>query len=125
MRFFALLLFAALAGVPGDQPSVFVADHPRTCPHCQAHAASPQQIHTLAKACPELRITGSIEEAEFLVVWDSKTWNETSWGGRQQEYVIYNQAGDVIASGDAHRISAAAKDICQKLLKAAKPKEGN
>lgn len=96
-----------------SQPKVFVSDKS----HQPGNA---QQISNLNKECRDIRIVGDPKEADFAVVWDSKTWNETTWGGHQQEWFVYNQSAEVVASGMSHKISNAAKDICKAITKAAK-----
>jgi len=70
-----------------------------------------QAIKTLNHACPSLTITSSREKADFIVVWDIKTWAQTSWSGHQNEFAVYDKAGDLIKSGAAHKQTNAAKDI--------------
>ena len=84
--------------------------------HGSVRHISTEQIKSLNKACPEVTITAVAESASFIVVWDTKTYAETSWGGHQNEYVVYNQKGDVIYTGAAHKISNAAKDICRAVM---------
>jgi len=78
---------------------------------------STEQIKSLNQACPSLTITAAKESADFIVVWDTKTWAQTSWSGHQNEYVVYNPKGDVVFTGAAHKISNAAKDICKAVTK--------
>jgi hypothetical protein len=95
-------------------PKVFVSDK-------NHQPGNAQQVSNLNKSCPEIKIVGVMKDADFAVVWDSKTWNETTWGGHQQEWFLYNQDAEVIASGMSHKISNAAKDICKAITKANKP----
>jgi hypothetical protein len=81
------------------------------------HPGDAQQVSNLNKACPAIKIVGDLKEADLAIVWDSKTWNETTWGGHQQEWFIYNQDAEVVASGMSHKISNAAKDICKAIMK--------
>jgi hypothetical protein len=74
---------------------------------------STEQIKSLNQACPSVTITAAADSADFIVVWDTKTWAQTSWSGHQNEYVVYNKHGDVIFTGASHKISNAAKDICK------------
>jgi hypothetical protein len=46
------------------------------------------------------------------VVWDTKTWQQTSWSGHQNEYTVYDSKGDLVGSGAAHKMTNAAKEIC-------------
>lgn len=75
-----------------------------------------EQIKNLNQKCPDARITGSPRKANYIVVWDTKTWQQTSWTGNQNEFVIYDRRGDVVGSGDAHRMTSAAKEICQTVM---------
>ena len=43
-------------------------------------ATHSEQIKTLSKGCPSISITGDPAVADFTVAWDSKTWQQTSWG---------------------------------------------
>jgi hypothetical protein len=58
--------------------------------HASVRHISTEQIKTLNKACPALTITVDLKASDFVVVWDTKTWAETSWSGHQNEYVVYN-----------------------------------
>jgi hypothetical protein len=108
MKVLLVLLLASLA-----QPKVYIADKHR-------HPGSPQQVAALSKSCPAITIVGTANNVDFAVVWDSKTWEQTSWGGHQQEWFIYNSAGEVVASGVAHKMSNASKDICKAIAKTSK-----
>src|SRR5438874_659318 len=57
-----------------------------------------EQIKTLSRECPGVIITSNREKADFVVAWDSKTWKETSWSGKMNEYVVYNKDGDLVTS---------------------------
>ena len=76
-----------------------------------------EQVKSLNKACPEVGITNNPARADLFVVWDVKTFAQTSWTGHQNEFTIYDKAGDLVGSGDAHTISGAAKSICKLLQK--------
>ncbi len=76
-----------------------------------------EQVKNLNKACPDLGITNNPARADYFVVWDVKTFAQTSWTGHQNEFTIYDKAGDLVGSGDAHTISGAAKNICKLLQK--------
>lgn len=102
------LVFCLLITAFSHQPKVFVADK-------NQQPGNAQQISNLNKACPTVTIIGVKADADLMVVWDSKTWGETTWGGHQQEWFVYNPAGEVVASGMSHKISNAAKDICKAL----------
>ncbi len=80
------------------------------------HVVNTEQIKTLNKSCPVVTITTHPDSADYIIVWDTKDWNHTSWSGHQNEFAIYNAKGDVVASGAAHKISNAAKDICKALV---------
>lgn len=87
--------------------------------HSQAgiRRVNTEQVKNLNKVCPEVGITNNPAHADYFVVWDVKTFSQTSWTGHQNEFTIYNKAGDLVGSGDAHTISGAAKDICKLLQK--------
>ena len=72
-----------------------------------------EQVRTLQFACPALVITEDPAKADFILRWESKTWQQTSWKGYQQEYTLYNPAKEVLGSGASHHIKNAAKDICK------------
>jgi hypothetical protein len=71
-----------------------------------------EQVKTLSKSCLRVTITADKASADLVVVWDTKTWQQTSWSGHQNEYAIYNSKGDLMGSGAAHKMTNAAKDIC-------------
>lgn len=71
-----------------------------------------EQVKTLNKSCPAVTITVDKGSADLVVVWDTKTWQQTSWSGHQNEYTVYNSKGDLVGSGAAHKMTNAAKDIC-------------
>jgi hypothetical protein len=85
--------------------------------HSGIRRQNTEQIKTMNKACPELTITSVPDSADFVVVWDTKTWGQTAWSGHQNEYTVYNKAGDLIGSGAAHKQTNAAKDICKIITK--------
>lgn len=97
----------------------FVATQNNAVGNYQANVRhiSTEQIKSLNQACPVVIITAARGSADFIVVWDTKTYAQTSWGGHQNEYVVYNPKGDVIYTGAAHKISNAAKDICKAVTK--------
>jgi hypothetical protein len=71
-----------------------------------------EQVKTLNKSCPAVTITVEKNNADLVVVWDTKTWQQTSWSGHQNEYTVYNSKGDLVGSGAAHKMTNAAKEIC-------------
>lgn len=90
--------------------------------HAGVRHISTEQIKSLNQACPAITITGALPSSDFVVVWDTKTWAETSWSGHQNEYVIYASNGDVVYTGAAHKISNAAKEICKAITQDKKGK---
>ena len=76
-----------------------------------------EQVNNLAKACPSIVVTSDSAKADLFVVWDTKTWQQTSWTGHQNEFAVYNRGGDLVGSGDSHTISGAAKAACKILQK--------
>lgn len=76
-------------------------------------ATHTEQIKTLGKGCPSVVITGDPAAADFTVAWDSKTWQQTSWGGHENEFTVYNASRDVVGTGSAHHMKNAARDICK------------
>jgi len=82
--------------------------------------AHSEQVRNLNKACPAIAITEDVSAADFVLRWESKTWQQTSWSGHQQEFTLYSPAKDVLATGATHHIGNAAKDIC-KLITAQLP----
>src|SRR5271169_1955323 len=73
-------------------------------------------LKTFAQACPQVTFTDDRAKADYAVVLDHKTWNETSWTGHQNEFVIFNRAEDLIYSGATHNLKNAAKDSCKAVL---------
>lgn len=90
--------------------------------HGQVRPMSAEQTKDLSLGCPAIVITASREKADFVVNWKTKGWDQTSWTGHQNDFSIYNTSGDLIATGQSHRASAAAKDICNLILKNWQPK---
>lgn len=80
-------------------------------------ATRSEQLKTLAKDCSAITITDDPARADFFVAWDSKTWQQTSWGGHENEFTVYNSAKDMVGSGAAHHMKNAARDICKLLTK--------
>jgi predicted P-loop ATPase len=76
-------------------------------------ATKTEQIKTLTKACPVVTVTEDAMKADFILRWDSKTWQQTSWGGHENEFTLYNTEKDVLGTGSAHHMKNAAKDICK------------
>jgi hypothetical protein len=71
-----------------------------------------EQVKSLNHACPDAVITSNPENADFVVLWDTKTWQQTSWSGHQNEFNVYNRTGELAGSGATHQISNAASEIC-------------
>lgn len=83
-------------------------------------ATRAEQIKTFAKECRDVTITDDRSRADFFVAWDSKTWQQTSWVGHENEFTVYNAAKDMVGSGAAHHMKNAARDIC-KMITASLP----
>jgi len=77
-------------------------------------------LKTFAQTCPQVTFTNDRATADYAVVLDHKTWNETPWTGHQNEFVIFNRAEDLIYSGATHNMKNAAKDSCKAVLGASK-----
>lgn len=88
-------------------------------------ATKTEQVKTLNKACPAITLTGDPAKADLFLSWDSKTWQQTSWGGHENEYTLYNADKDVLGTGDAHHMKNAARDICKLIAKAAPPESAS
>lgn len=80
-----------------------------------------EQVRTLGQACSGIVITEDASKADFVLRWESKTWQQTSWKGHQQEFTLYSREKDVLATGATHNIKNAAKDICKLIEKQASP----
>jgi hypothetical protein len=74
-----------------------------------------EQVKTLNKACPAVTIVNSPETADFVISWESKTYQETPWGSHQQEFAVYKASGELLGSGGTHKIGNAGKEICRIL----------
>jgi hypothetical protein len=83
--------------------------------HAGVRRVNTEQITNLAKVCTDITVTNDSSKADFFIVWDTKTWAQTSWTGHQNEFAIYNRTGDLVGAGESHAISGAAKDICKIL----------
>ena len=76
-----------------------------------------EQIHNLSKYCSTVTITEDQSKADLIVVWESKSYQQTRWGGHEHEWTIYNPKKDLVASGADYHMKNAAKDICKALGK--------
>jgi hypothetical protein len=92
--------------------SVVTKDVATSSYHAGVQQMHTEQVKTLNKSCPIVTITVDKAKADLVVVWDTKTWQQTSWSGHQNEYTVYNSKGDLVGSGAAHRMTNAAKEIC-------------
>jgi hypothetical protein len=92
--------------------SVATKDVATTSYHAGIQQIHTEQVKTLNKSCPAVTITVDKANADLVVVWDTKTWQQTSWSGHQNEYTVYNSKGDLVGSGAAHKMTNAAKEIC-------------
>lgn len=116
-----VLLLSAVAWGADAPKRVFLGDHENfqqassLVQTATTGAGRAEQTKTLMKACPSIVITGDRDKADFLVQWDSKTWQQTSWGGHENEFTIYNSAKDVVGTGSAHHMKNAAADICKMI----------
>jgi hypothetical protein len=77
-------------------------------------------LKTFAQACPQVTFTDDRTKADYAIVLDHKTWMETSWTGHENEFVIFNRAGDLSYSGATDKMKKAAKDSCKAVLGASK-----
>ena len=122
MRNTILLLLAASAFAETSPIKVYVTNHESwqqssaLVTGSYTGATRAEQTKTLAKGCPSITITDDQAKANYTVAWDSKTWQQTSWGGHESEFTVYNSANDMVGAGDAHHMKNAAKDICKLLL---------
>lgn len=80
-----------------------------------------EQIRLLAQACPAVSVTEDAGNADLTVRWESKTWQQTSWVGHQQEFTLLSSTKQVIATGAAHTAKNAAKDICKLITAQSSP----
>ncbi len=81
-----------------------------------------EQVRVLSRSCPAIVITEDQAGVKFIVRWESKTWQQTSWSGHQQEFTLYSPNRDVLGSGATHNIANAGKDICKLIAsKAGEP----
>ncbi len=77
-----------------------------------------ENVATFNKACPGVTVTENKDAADFALIWDRTDWNHTAWSGHQNSLAIYNRGGDLVWSGEYHRMTNAAKDACKAVLKA-------
>jgi hypothetical protein len=80
--------------------------------HAGVQRVNTEQVKSLNHACHDAVITSNPENADFVVVWDTKTWQQTSWSGHQNEFNVYDRTGELAGSGATHQISNAASEIC-------------
>ena len=121
-----LLMFALCACAMAQKPKVFI----NTADPASSSAATistyyasshSEQIRLLSQACLGIAITEDAAAADFIVRWESKTWQQTSWTGHQQEFTLTNPAKEVLGTGAAHHAKNAAKDICKLITQARRP----
>jgi hypothetical protein len=128
-RVFAALIFlSAIAGA--EQPRVYVTEQAPwleasnlVAPAVTYAPTRTEQISNLSHYCPAMAITEDQARATFILVWESKSYQQTRWGGHEHEWNLYSPQKDLLASGATYHMKSAAKDICKALTKAtgAKP----
>jgi hypothetical protein len=121
-----LLLFLLCGWAVAQKPRVFVetadpASSSATTVSTYYASSHGEQIRLLGQACPAIAITEDATGADFIVRWESKTWQQTSWAGHQQEFTLLNPAKEVLGAGAAHQVKNAAKDICKLITQAHRP----
>ncbi len=121
---FLLLTVSALAAQP---PKVFIGDqityheggfisaaNGNAVGTIQASTrGNTEQVKTLNKVCPDVVIVNRQEGADFVVSWESRTYQETPWGSHQQEFAVYKANGELVGSGATHKIGNAGKEVCK------------
>jgi hypothetical protein len=121
-----LLMFLLCGYAMAQKPRVFVetadpASSSATTVSTYYASSHSEQIRLLSQACPVIAITEDVAGADFIVRWESKTWQQTSWTGHQQEFTLLNPAKEVLGTGAAHHVKNAAKDICKLITEARRP----
>jgi|SRR5271165_7662346 len=126
----SLAVVQLAAQQPQQQPRVFLMNNDSFemsaaggVAQGQVRPMSAEQTKDMSSGCPGIIITATREKADFVVNWKTKSWDQTSWAGHQNDFSVYNAAGDLIGTGQSHRASASAKDICNLIQKNWKPKE--
>ena len=119
-------MFAFCGYVMAQKPKVFIqtadpASSSATTVSTYYASSHSEQIRLLNQACPAIAITEDATAANFVVRWESKTWQQTSWTGHQQEFTLFNPAKEVLGTGAAHHAKNAAKDICNLISKTRRP----
>lgn len=89
------------------------------------HRMGAEQVKTLTRQRPSILVTNALSKASFVVVWDIKASEQTKWGEHENEFVVYDRAGDLVGSGGTHRLSNAAKDICKVISSALQEESAN
>jgi hypothetical protein len=121
-----LLMFILCGCAMAQKPRVFVetadpASSSATTVSSYYASSHGEQIRLLSQTCPAMAITEDATGADFIVRWESKTWQQTSWAGHQQEFTLLNPAKEVLGTGAAHHAKNAAKDICKLITEARRP----
>jgi hypothetical protein len=90
--------------------------------HAGVRRDNTEILKTFAQACRQVIFTSDRAKADYAVVLDRKIKNGTNpaWGVYQNDFVIFNRAGDVIFSGGTLSLKNAAKDSCKGVLGASK-----
>jgi hypothetical protein len=125
----ALILVSAIAAA-AQQPRVYITEQAPwleasnlVTPAATYAPTRTEQIRNLAQYCPTVTITEDQAKADLILVWESKSYQQTRWGGHEHEWTLYNPQKDLLASGATYHMKSAAKDICKALTKSigAKP----
>lgn len=86
--------------------------------HAGVRRDNTEILKTFAQVCHQVIFTVDPAKADYAVVLDRKIKSGTNpaWGVYQNDFVIFNRAGDVIYSGGTLSLKNAAKDSCKALL---------
>jgi hypothetical protein len=126
MKWFLILLVSApLLAQQAKETRVYVAEQAPwldasnlVTPSATNAPSRTEQIRNLAQYCPSVIITEDQAKADLILVWESKSYQQTRWGGHEHEWTLYNPQKDLLASGATYHMKNAAKDVCKAITKA-------
>lgn len=125
MKYLAILLLLVTLSFAREKPRVFLSNQQSwiEASNLVAPAATyapdrTEQIGNLAHYCPGAVITEDRAKADLFLVWESKSYQQTRWGGHEHEWALYNADKEVIATGAEYHMKNAAKDICKAVTAA-------
>lgn len=127
MKAFLVATICLSAMARAEQPRVYVAEQAPwieasnlVAPAATNAPSRTEQIRNLSHYCPAVMITEDQAKANLILVWESKSYQQTRWGGHEHEWALYNPQKDLLSSGATYHMKNAAKDVCKAIAKTTK-----